>query len=142
MKYLNKNNGSIFITINMTIAAIIIGISMLLSVSLISFKTSKTFGDGIKAYYIAESGVWDAIKYIKINRGVANNYSISKDNTDNIFPEYTNNYNYTWVIVSNTLNQDYVIKSIGTYKKGERTLNVSISINATNKVIMSDWLQE
>ena len=28
MKYLNKNNGSIFITINMTIAAIIIGISM------------------------------------------------------------------------------------------------------------------
>lgn len=150
-----NHKGTVYITVVMIISVVLLMLGFLLSITSNDIRAAKSYADAVKAYYIAQSGVNQAMAYILDDPlhqkcsypapgTILNNFLASSYNID---------HGVQWWYEYNSTDDTYTITSIGTYKgfadstgivKGRvsRKLRVLISVDGSDRITVREWKLE
>lgn len=157
MKLRSNNNGTIYIMVVFIASIILTLIGTLLTITAAEVRLSKAYSDGIKAYYIAESGIEKAKAYIlgqslPVDGTVfedKKSYIKSENSSVNFF-SYDKNYSINIAITYDTVGSVYIITSEAMYNnKVKRKIEVSIKkddngtplVQSDDKIMIQQWKQ-
>ncbi|MDO8610128.1 MAG: pilus assembly PilX N-terminal domain-containing protein, partial [bacterium] len=137
-----SNKGSVFITVTTILSILLILMGMLMTISTTDMSISQNYSDGIKAYYMAQSGVELAMaaalsKYASNSTTPASGSYIQSEYSFAI----TKNVSWTlnWDIPSNK----WKVTSTANYGNNRvsvRIINVTLSI-IRGKIVINSWQQ-
>lgn len=148
---LGSRKGTIFVTVVMILSILLILLGLLLTIASTDVRASRSYSDGVRTYYLAQSGVETAIANIMVNRR-SNSVDTEMDKITGT-PEYSDGtgrlYSVNWNVVYNGIDstdnnmEKYTISSLAIYKtKYKRTLEVVISVDNAGKVVVKKWQQK
>lgn len=140
----NNNNGFVYITVSIVLAMIFIMYGALMTNVTTAVTGTNSYSDGVKAYYIAQSGVAFAMEYIADHRDVVADFrppSPWKSKIDNLFPaeKYPGDYTINWKVITNTGDTSYRFQSTGTYKSYTRTIEILVNYEIWGKFTIQEW---
>ncbi len=137
-KKMSNNKGLIIVTVTVVFTIIIMITIVLMTITINTYKTSKSFGEGVKAYYLAESGVSEAYSYL-LTHSDAN---VDNHIDSNIFsPIYDQPHSIAWSVSYDSNSTAYTITSTGTYKRSTKELLITAQ-NVLSKIKVTSWNQQ
>lgn len=110
MKPLKKPNdkGSIYITVMIILMVILMLLAMLMTITTRDVRTSNLYSGGIKAYYIAHSGIAKGIAHAMANPEESMDDFMEQNEP---FPQYPASHGMEWRVEYDEENDNYTITS-------------------------------
>lgn len=144
-KYLRHSNeqGSIYITVVIILAVILMVLGMLIVITGRDMRTSNLYSEGIRAHYIAQSGIAKGIEFSRTDPKI-NKAELTEDN---IFSsDYSAFHRLKWQVNYNSTDKNYRIISEGLYRYNDkidvrRMLEVIIKVQDGTVELVS-WKQQ
>lgn len=127
-----NNKGTVFITVTIIISILIIMMGLLLNITSTDVRISKSYADGVTAYYLAESGAAKAMAYALANRKQDHSETLSEISCPK-------SYSVTWSILYDKSVDIYTITSYTQYGRAYRKIQVLITIKNSGNITVSDW---
>lgn len=135
----SENRGSIFVMVTLIVSILLIALGMLLTVATTDLRISKSYGDGIKAYSLAQSGVEEAMAYVLVPGNRGRSYDAPLEQSP-FAGTYSSLHSVDWNVVYN--NPGYTITSTGEYNGSIRRLRVLITLDVNDRITVKEWRQE
>jgi type II secretory pathway component PulK len=132
MKLVSSQKGSTFIIVIMVLSIMLIMAGTMAGTVNSELKTSSLYNDGVRAYFIAESGIAEAMDWVKSD----NKTNYNKPVENNLFsPNYSKTHSLKWEVEYNNVTQKYTINSAGIYYSSS---NIPVTRKLTAVVSASD----
>lgn len=140
----NNDKGSIYITVVIIIAVVLMLLSSLTIIVGRDSRTSDLYGAGIKAYYLAHSGITEGISYIIENDPQGNPANPSDLSTNPFASSYSPDHSYSWSVTYNAADKNYKIDATGIYQYNEnisvtREIEAVVELNTDKSVKIISW---
>ncbi len=140
----SNDKGSIYITVLIILMVILMLLAMLMTITTKDVRTSNLYSEGIKAYYIAHSGIAKGIAHAMANPEESTEETAQENNP---FPsQYPASHTMEWRVDYNEENDNYTITSEGYYEYNDkitlkRMLEVTVLIQDELVEVVS-WQQK
>lgn len=128
---MKSRKGSIFITVTFVLATLMIMLSLLLRISTTAVRTSQSFSEAQRAYYLARSGIETGIADIKLRLEGGENLDNIENGSGNMdsfngYPPHNVSWSY-FRIGPGT----YRINSVASYNNGKyaSSLEADVTVN-------------
>ncbi|HHV63661.1 MAG TPA: hypothetical protein GXX46_01070 [Peptococcaceae bacterium] len=106
-----KDKGSIYITVMIILAVLLMLLTMLMIITTKDIRTTHLYSQGIRAYYLAHSGLAQGLAYAKSNPEENQTEVI-----ENPFPaQYPAYHRLEWQVEYNKDEDNYIITATGYY---------------------------
>jgi len=143
VKY-SQDKGSIYITVTIILLVILMLLSMLIIIAGRDVRTSDFYSAGIRAYYLAHTGIAEGIAWARSDQKTNN----PGKTEENVFSDqYPVEHRIQWHVDYSDKNKTYTIISTGSYSfnnndniKVQRTLTVTVRVK-DGAVEVDSWLQ-
>lgn len=142
MKILRSKKGSVFITVAMILAILLILMGMLMTISTTDMRIAQNYSDGIKAYYMAQSGVELAMA-AALNKDAT--HSTTPDSGSYIQSEYSTaaTKNVSWAVDWDTDSSTWKATATAYYgnnRMSVRSIDVTLTI-IDEQIVINSWKQ-